>query len=125
MEIKTELYHYQFIEQNPEFTGCVIDKYGNKYWYLNGKWHREEGPACEWANGSKEWYLNGLRHREEGPAIEFADGHKEWHLNGKLHRTDGPAVIDELNGTKYWYLNGEETTEEQVMRLHKLKNFLL
>ena len=34
MEVKTELYWYEFIKENPEFTGCVIDKYGNKYWYL-------------------------------------------------------------------------------------------
>ena len=33
--------------------------------------------------GSKFWYLNGQYHREDGPAIEFADGNKEWHLNGQ------------------------------------------
>lgn len=28
-------------------------------WYcFNGKLHREDGPACEWANGIKHWYLN-------------------------------------------------------------------
>ena len=27
--------------------------------------------------------LNGKRHREDGPAIEYANGHKAWHLNGK------------------------------------------
>ena len=26
---------------------------------LNGKLHREDGPAVEWANGRKHWYLNG------------------------------------------------------------------
>ena len=26
--------------------------------YLNGKLHREDGPAMEWANGSKSWFLN-------------------------------------------------------------------
>ena len=36
-----------------------IDKYGNKKWYLNGKLHREDGPAKEWKNGYKKWYLNG------------------------------------------------------------------
>ena len=30
-----------------------------KYWYLNGKLHREDGPAAEFANGTKLWYLNG------------------------------------------------------------------
>ena len=32
---------------------------GNKRWYLNGKLHREDGPAVEGSNGSKTWYLNG------------------------------------------------------------------
>ena len=35
------------------------------------------------ADGTKEWYLNGKLHREDGPAIERADGTKEWWLNGK------------------------------------------
>ena len=34
-------------------------------------------------NGSKSWWLNGKRHREDGPAIEWADGDKSWWLNGK------------------------------------------
>jgi hypothetical protein len=34
------------------------DEYGTKRWFLNGKYHREDGPAVEYANGSKEWYLN-------------------------------------------------------------------
>ena len=44
-----------------------------------------------WANGDKAWYLNGKRHREDGPAYESANGDKFWYLNGKLHREDGPA----------------------------------
>ena len=52
-------------------------------------------------NGDKSWYLNGKRHREDGPAIEWADGDKSWWLNGKLHREDGPA-IERANGDKYW-----------------------
>jgi hypothetical protein len=58
------------------------DEYGNKYWFLNGKFHRVDGPAIEYANGSKFWYLNGKRHRIDGPAIEYADGSKFWFLNG-------------------------------------------
>ena len=45
-----------------------------------------------WPSGSKEWYLNGKQHREDGPAVERANGTKVWYLNGKLHREDGPAV---------------------------------
>jgi hypothetical protein len=75
-----------------EYTVKVHDN-GDKYWYLNGEPHREDGPACEWADGTKLWYLNGKYHREDGPAIEHVNGGKEWYLNGKLHREDGPALV--------------------------------
>ena len=84
---------------------------GNKYWYINGKLHREDGPAIERTNGTKQWYINGKLHREDGPAIEYANGDKYWYLNGKRHREDGPAI--EEFGTKFWYINGEELTEEE------------
>ena len=61
----------------------IIDEYGDKVWHLNGKRHREDGPAIEWADGTKQWWLNGKRHREEGPAVEYEDGYKEWWLNDK------------------------------------------
>ena len=38
---------------------------GTKYWYLNGKLHREDGPACEWADGHKSWYLNGKKYTKK------------------------------------------------------------
>ena len=34
-------------------------------------------------NGDKEWYLDGKRHREDGPAVEGASGYKHWYLNGE------------------------------------------
>ncbi len=58
----------------------------------DGKRHREDGPAIEYADGDKEWFLNGKLHREDGPAIEGANGNKSWYLNGEHHREDGPAV---------------------------------
>ena len=36
-----------------------------------------------WADGAKQWYLNGKLHREDGPAIEYTNGTKHWYLNGK------------------------------------------
>ena len=67
-------------------------------------------------NGNKFWRLNGKLHREDGPAVEYVNnGDKCWYLNGKLHREDGPAVEWD-NGSKYWYLNGEEVTEEEHKR---------
>ena len=59
-----------------------IDDYGNKFWYMNGERHREDGPALEWADGAKQWCLNGKLHREDGPAIEWENGDKEWWVNG-------------------------------------------
>jgi len=47
-----------------EYT-VKVDENGNKFWLLNGKLHREDGPAIEFANGQKDWYLNGKRLSEE------------------------------------------------------------
>ena len=93
----------------------TVDEHGNIFWYLNGKRHREDGPAVEWINGSKWWYLNGKPHREDGPAAEFADGSKEWYRNDRRHREDGPA-IEWADGRKFWYLNGVWMTKENHAR---------
>ena len=74
-------------------------------------------PKCKtYSNGTKEWWLNGKRHREGGPATEWRNGHKEWWLNGKRHREDGPA-IEWSNGAKEWYLDGEEVDPETLVDL--------
>ncbi len=62
---------------------CKVDHFGTKHWYLDGKHHREDGPAIEWAYGSRFWYFNGKLHREDGPAAEYANGEKVWFLNDK------------------------------------------
>ena len=62
----------------------ITDEEGSKHWYLNGKHHREDGPAIEYADGSREWYIDGKLHREDGPAIEYVGGHKQWWVNGKI-----------------------------------------
>ena len=85
---------------------------GDKYWYLDGKLHREDGPAIENSNGDKAWCLGGKRHRDGGPASVYRDGCKEWYQKGKLHREDGPA-IEYSNGKKAWYLEGKKLTEQQ------------
>jgi len=81
---------------------CDTDANGNKSWYRDGKLHREDGPAIEWANGTKAWYRDGKFHREDGPAVEYA------------------------NGIKYWYLKGIEIkckSNEEFLRLLKMKAF--
>jgi len=94
---------------------CKTYSNGTKEWRLNGKLHREDGPAVECANGDKVWFLNDKRHREDGPAVECANGNKQWFLNGKLHREDGPA-IESANGDKEWSLNNERTTALEVFK---------
>ncbi len=56
----------------------------DKFWFLDGKYHREDGPAIEFVDGDKQWWLNGELHREDGPACEHADGYKSWFYHGKL-----------------------------------------
>lgn len=64
-------------------NGLNITSQGNKYWYKDSLFHRENGPAIELTDGYKKWYINGQLHREDGPAIEYANGYKSWHLNGE------------------------------------------
>jgi hypothetical protein len=54
---------------------------GSRFWFLNDRLHREDGPAIEYYSGRKDWYINGKYHRKDGPAIEFANGDKSWYLN--------------------------------------------
>jgi len=118
-----------------------IDYYENgqkKYesWYsLNGKKHREDGPAVQtwYENGQKwfeRWYLNDKRHREDGPASQswYKNGQKRyeyWVLNNKWHRDDGPTVQWwHKNGQKAyedWYLNDKQYLREKwIERLKKI-----
>ena len=41
------------------YATIKTDKYNTKYYYLNGTFHREDGPAVECHEGSKQWRLNG------------------------------------------------------------------
>lgn len=54
-------------------------------------------------DGSKAWLLNGKRHREDGPAVEFSSGSKVWYLNDEKlteeehkRRTSGITMDDAL-----------------------------
>ena len=47
-------------------SGYKINKYGTKRWYNSKReFHREDGPAVEYANGYKVWYLNGKKYSQE------------------------------------------------------------
>ena len=46
-------------------NGKFKDEMGNSFWYLNGKLHREDGPAVEWSNQYKQWFINDVELTEE------------------------------------------------------------
>jgi hypothetical protein len=106
-------------------------------WFLDGGYHREDGPAYQWwfENGQKridQWWLNEYLHRKNGPAIQkwYKNGKKwseEWWLNGKFHREDGPAYQHwSENGQKLsekWSLNNKKYSREKwVKELKKIKS---
>lgn len=98
-----------------------IESCDSKNWRLNGKYHREDGPAIIWGTKCEEWYLNGKPHREDGPSfIGYKNKHYEWKINGKLHREDGPAV-EHADGTREWWLNGKKHRLEGPAYTSKLK----
>lgn len=59
-----------------EYIVKVYDEYTERF--LNGKRHRENGPAVEWVNGDQEWFLNGIKYSEKefqkalNPVKEFS-----------------------------------------------------
>ncbi len=103
-----------------ESTNPRIRPNGTKVWYKDGKRHRVDGPAVEYANGAKIWYVDGKRHRVDGPAAVYADGDKEWCKDGKFHRLDGPAIVH-ADGDKWWYIDDIEVGEEGVNRYNAIR----
>ena len=95
-----------------------VNKDGSKYWYLNGKLHREDGPAIEHSSGDKYWYLNDELHREDGPAIEYASGTKFWYLNGKFSKDEWEKRIKKTHNI---IIDGKEIelSDESFQNLKK------
>jgi hypothetical protein len=89
-----------------ENSKCTDFGNGVQVWYLNGKRHREDGPAWIGQDGYQEWWMNDQLHRQDGPALIDGRGHQEYWLHGELHRLDGPANIWE-DGIQEWYANGQ------------------
>ena len=87
------------------------------------QFHREDGPAIEYADGTKCWCRNGQSHREDGPAVEYANGNKGWYRNDQLHREDGPAVEYADGKKQYWLLGIQYKTKKDYLKRLKLKAF--
>lgn len=57
---------------------------------LDGKYHREDGPAIISADKSTQcWFIDDHEHREDGPAVIYKDGNDNtiyrWYLRGKKY----------------------------------------
>ena len=100
------------MKEQPE---CRLYADGTKQWRLNGKLHREDGPAVECASGTKEWFLHGKYHREDGPAHEWGDGHKQWYLHGELIHPETLVDLNLSRGVFCYY-------DEQTQTLHFAEN---
>ena len=75
-------------------------------------------------NGDKLYQLGDLFHREDGPAIEWASGCKGWLQHGKYHRLDGPA-FESSEGCTWWFM-GEHipcNSQEEFEQLLRLRAF--
>jgi hypothetical protein len=59
-------------------------------WRVDGRLHRNDGPAVQWADGMLEWRQNGKQHRLDGPAIMFADGSAMWWIDDHLVDVEPP-----------------------------------
>ena len=75
-------------------------------------WYILQGYTIDVNKDRVKWIMDGKPHREDGPALIHADGAQEWYVDGKRHREDGPAVIC-ADGTQVWFLNGASYTEDE------------
>ena len=101
-------------KRHSKFTGIVTVE-NCKMWYVDGKLHREDGPAFEAGNGSKEWYIDDLRHRTDGPAVVYFKG--GLYKKGSLKW----CYYDREYSFKAW-CEITEKTEDEIIQL-KLKWF--
>ena len=110
---------------------AIIEYYGTKEWYQNGKLHRDNDlPAIIMNDGTQKWYQNGKLHRDNNlPAIIESNGNEEYWMNDRkyvleqkrktIHNCLIYKVIPEI-GTKYKMCS---FTEEHIYILEGLKNF--
>lgn len=96
---------------------------------IKNNYYREENGIWEVC-----WFVNGKLHREDGPATISAYG-CWWYKEYKLHRINGPAVcsVDPINGKyseNYWlndqkvsetnYWNNPEVINHTINRINQL-----
>jgi len=104
-QINQDIMHYLNGKLHREDGPAVEEANGNKKWYQHHQLHRIDGTACEYNDNTELWYKDDKLHREDGgPDVTYPNGYQSWYVNNSLHRTDGPAV-EFTNAAKHWYLN--------------------
>ncbi len=78
------------------YTGIVENLFKTKYWYKNGKVHREDGPACITEHGTKVWHIDDKKHSTDGPAVECKNGYDQYWINGKSTTKEGMELFNWL-----------------------------
>lgn len=87
---------------------------------VNGKLHREDGPAVIWNDGTENWYQNGRLHREDGPARTWYDGSTTWYIDGVPQSEPGPQIVKDIHeyihahGLHELIQSGDEVSMETV-----------
>jgi hypothetical protein len=77
-----EYYNLSYKERE-KFVGIVKDHNGAIFYYKDGYFHREDGPAIIYSEKHKTWYFEGLLHNLNGPAKIWPDGREEYFIHGK------------------------------------------
>lgn len=65
--------------------GCYKGEYGIIRWYKNNLLHKEGEPATIDILNNKHWFIDGKLHREDGPAIErgnISSRSNRWFIQG-------------------------------------------
>ena len=60
--------------------------------------------------------LDGRPHRENGPAIIWNNGILEWWIHGMTSRLDGPAVVWPYSGIRDYYIGGKWFSEGNYVK---------
>jgi hypothetical protein len=103
-------------EDQPAAVSNVLH---TKFWYKNGKRHREGDLPAVQSSTNAEWYKDGKRHREGGlPAVVLTDKkiicsgvYNEWWENGVRHREGDLPAIETGNRHREWWVKGQRHRE--------------
>lgn len=75
-----------------------------------------------WIDGGEEWWVDGKLHREDGPAVIRSTGLKQWWFKGKILYQNNEAFTTPLIGVETTY--GKKSSRSKDNILHIVDNTL-